>query len=169
MSFIKKRWWWQKNILTWRLFILEEHLVRITLASSKRKGLATRLYTDSPSRSRQEWMASTKVWGCQSKICKLEIMDNTTQSEIRARLRVGSIASKCSTECRGGSVQWVYQSFFTDKSCMLLLESRVSTATPRTCGSLNQNHNLRDDLKSWGEPQSWWSFSLCSCIDVLLI
>lgn len=56
--------------LTWRLSILEEHLVRTTLASRRRKGLATRLYKDSPSRSRLEWIASTTVWDCQSKTGK---------------------------------------------------------------------------------------------------
>lgn len=46
-------------------------MARITLASRRRKGLAMRLYTDSPSRRRQEWIASTRVCGCQLKILKV--------------------------------------------------------------------------------------------------
>lgn len=47
--------------LTWRLLILGEATTRITLASRSRRGLATRLYTDSPSRSRRERTASARV------------------------------------------------------------------------------------------------------------
>lgn len=50
---------WDKRGLTCRLSILMEHLQRMTLASRSRSGLATRLYTDSPSRRRWEWISST--------------------------------------------------------------------------------------------------------------